>query len=254
MIHGILSQPMSTNQSAPIACVTGGNKGIGKAIALGLARDGYDIWLNYRGDDASAQSTADEIKDAGRHSLLLKFDVSDEQACSSALTPLLRDHTPAVLVSNAGFTRDGLLAMMDLTSWKEVLSVHLDGFFLLCRAILPQMIRKRRGRIVVISSTAGQSGLPGQTSYAAAKAGLMGAMRSLAAEVGRRGILVNAVAPGFIATDMTSGLDQAGLSKHIPLGRFGLPEEVAAAVRFLCSERANYITGQVLSVNGGLYM
>lgn len=237
-----------------VALVTGGSKGIGKAIALGLAEDGFDIWLNYHSDHAAAESVSREIAKMGRECVLLPFDVVDQEATEAALEPLLVERTPLVVVSNAGFARDGLLALMDARAWKEVLSVHLDGFFHVVRTVLPRMLRARKGRIVAISSTAGQAGLPGQTNYAAAKAGVMGAVRSLAAEVGRRGVLVNSVAPGFVETEMTAALPKEAIVERIPMGRFGSPEEVAAVVRFLCSDKAGYITGQVLAVNGGIYL
>ncbi len=238
----------------PIALVTGGSKGIGKAVALGLAQDGCDIWLNYRSDHTAAEAVAEGVRALGRECVTLPFDVADERAVQAALEPLLAGAAPFAVVSNAGFTRDGLLALMDAASWKGVLDVHLNGFFHVVRAVLPGMLRARKGRIVAISSTAGQAGLPGQTNYAAAKAGLMGAVRSLAAEVAKRGVLVNSVAPGFIATEMTAGLPIDDIKKRIPLGRFGEAGEVAAAVRFLCSEKAAYITGQTISVNGGIHM
>lgn len=241
-------------QAAPVALVTGGSKGIGQAIALGLAADGYDIWLNYRSDHQAAQGVVREIAALGRGCALTPFNVADEEAVQQALEPMLAQQTPQVVVSNAGFARDGLLALMDAASWKNVISVHLDGFYHVVRAVLPGMLRARKGRIVAISSTAGQAGLPGQSNYAAAKAGLLGAVRSLAAEVGRRGVLVNAVAPGFVETEMIADLPRDELLQRIPLKRFGRPEEVAAAVRFLCSEKAAYITGQSLNVNGGIYM
>ncbi len=245
---------MSSENTAPVALVTGGSKGIGRAIALALAADGYDIWLNYRSDHEAARQVVQEIAALGRACALLPCDVADEQAVNQALEPLLAQQTPFAVISNAGFARDGLLALMDAKAWKDVLCVHLDGFFHVVRAVLPRMLRARKGRIVAISSTAGQAGLPGQSNYAAAKAGLMGAVRSLAAEVGRRGVLVNAVAPGFVETEMIKDLPREELLRRIPMGRFGAPEEVAAAVRFLCSHKAAYITGQTLSVNGGIYM
>lgn len=236
-----------------IALVTGAGKGIGAAVALALARDGYDIWLNYRSDHAAAEAVAAQVEDLGRACRRLPFDVADPAAVEPALGPLLAEATPQVLVNNAGFARDGVLAMAGFADWRSVLGVHLDGFFLVTRAVLPGMIRRRSGRIVNVASTSGETGVGGQTSYSAAKAGLIGATRSLAVEVGRRNILVNAVSPGLIATDMTAGLPVADLLPRIPLGRLGTPQEVAEVVAFLCSDKAGYITGQVISVNGGIH-
>ncbi len=237
-----------------IALITGGSRGIGAAIARALAQDGFDIWLNYRTDTEAAARVAEAVRAAGRRCRLTPFDVTDAQAMEACLTPLLEDHAPHVLVNNAGFTKDVLMAWMTPSEWKSVLSVSLDGFFLVTKAVLTAMLRKRRGRIINIVSTSGETGMPGQVNYSAAKAGLIGATKALAAEVAKRNVLVNAVSPGFIQTDMTAKLPEERILPTIPMGRFGLPEEVAAVVSFLCSKRAAYITGQVIGVNGGVHM
>ncbi len=235
-----------------IALVTGASRGIGAAIAETLALDGYDIWLNYRSNQAAAEVVAVKIAAAGRQCQLLPFDVADEDAVNDALNPLLEQETPYILVNNAGFARDGVMALMSRYDWQSVMRVHLDGFFLVTKLVVARMLRKRAGRVVNIVSTSGQTGVAGQVNYSAAKSGLIGATRSLAAEVARRKILVNAVAPGFIETDMTEALPLDKILPTIPLGRFGQAQEVADAVSFLCSDKASYITGQILSVNGGV--
>ncbi len=235
-----------------IALVTGASRGIGAAIAETLALDGYDIWLNYRSNHAAAEVVAEKIAACGRQCKLLPFDVADEEAVSEALNPLLGEVTPYILVNNAGFARDGVMALMSRYDWQSVLRVHLDGFFLITKLVVARMLRQRAGRIVNIVSTSGQTGIAGQVNYSAAKSGLIGATRSLAAEVARRKILVNAVAPGFIETEMTEDLPVDKILPTIPLGRFGQAQEVADAVSFLCSDKASYITGQILSVNGGV--
>jgi len=241
--------------SAPrVALITGAGKGIGRAVALGLAADGFDIWLNYRSDHDAAEAVRAEIETLGRGCVLLPFDVSDKQAVEKALDPLLEQETPFVLVNNAGFARDGIFGLMSDDEWQDVLDVHLNGFFHVTRKLVPHMQRARRGRIVNIASTSGQSGMAGQVNYSAAKAGLIGATKALARELAKRDVLVNAVAPGFITTDMTANLPLGEYMKYIPQGRPGTPEEVAGCVRFLCSEQSSYMTGQVLAVNGGLYM
>ncbi len=241
-------------QEAKIALVTGASKGIGAAIARELAADGFHVWLNYRSNHQAAQQVADGIDAGGGKCTLLPFDVADSDAVSQTLEPLLKEQVPFVLVNNAGFARDGILAMMSLSDWENVLAVHLNGFFNVTRLVVARMLKKRQGRIINIVSTSGESGVAGQVNYSAAKAGLIGATRSLAAEVGRRNILVNAVSPGFIATDMTEALPLEKILPLIPLGRVGEPEEVSGLVGFLSSDRASYITGQIFAVNGGIHI
>lgn len=237
-----------------IALITGASKGIGAAIAKRLSLEGYHIWLNYRSDTAGAESVKQGIEKKGGSAELLQFDVADGSAVNDVLQPLLEKTVPDVLVNNAGFAKDNVMVFMSQEDWEAVTNVSLLGFFLVTKPVLFGMTHQRRGRIINIVSTAGQSGLPGQINYSAAKAGVIGATKSLAKEVVKRGILVNAVAPGFIDTGMLSELPREELLKSIPMGRPGKPEEVAGVVNFLCSDDAAYITGQVISVNGGMYM
>lgn len=236
-----------------IALVTGGAKGIGKAVALQLAKDGFSIWLNYRNDHTAADAVRVAVEETGQKCLLLPFDVAELEACKEALTPLLQTDVPFAVINNAGFAHDALLAMMSERQWNSVLNVHLNGFYNVTSTVLPRMLRRREGRIINMASTSGETGVGGQVNYSAAKAGLIGATRSLAVEVAKRNILVNAVAPGFIDTAMLAELPKETICATIPMRRIGKPEEVAAVVGFLCSSAASYMTGQVLSVNGGIF-
>jgi 3-oxoacyl-[acyl-carrier protein] reductase len=237
-----------------VALITGASRGIGAAVAIRLAQDGYDIWLNYRSNHEAAQEVARQIADLQRRCVLLPFDVSDDAAAAEALGPLLKEQTPYILVNNAGINRDGLLFWMSRKDWKDVLDASLDGFYHVTSRVVGLMMQKKRGRIVNVVSTSGQTGMPGQVNYSAAKAGLIGATKALAKEVARSGVLVNAVSPGFIETDMTKDLPKADLLKMVPLRRFGTAAEVAGAVAFLCSDDAAYVTGHVLNVNGGIHV
>ncbi len=237
------------------ALVTGGSRGIGRAIAERLARDGYIVVINYLSNTQAAEETLQHIEAAGGKAELLPYDVSDREATRSALQSWEEKHKDAhfdVLVNNAGIRRDNLLVFMDDKEWHDVMTTNLDSFYYQTHYVLQGMLRARHGRIVNISSISGVSGLAGQVNYSAAKAALIGATKALSKEVAARKVTVNAVAPGFIATDMTADLDEAALKKTIPMGRFGTAEEVAALVSFLVSEEAAYITGQVINIAGGI--
>lgn len=245
---------MGKSEDRKIALVTGASKGIGAGIALDLAKHGFDIWLNYRSDQAAARKVCGQIESLDRKCTELKFDVTDNDAVQQVLGKALEEDTPFAVVNNAGFARDNMLFWMESKEWRDVLSVHLDGFFNVTRLVIANMIRKRKGRIINIVSTSGETGMPGQTNYSAAKAGLIGATKSLAREVAGRNILVNAVSPGFIETEMVKELPLDKILLTIPLGRMGTVQEVASVVTFLCSDVSGYITGQVIGVNGGVYM
>ena len=240
-----------------VALVTGASRGIGRAVALELARAGAEVAVNYAASEGPAQEVVREIEALGRRALAVKFDVADPEAVARGVKEVEEAFGRIdILVNNAGITRDGLCMRLKEEDWERVLSVNLKGAFLVTRAALPGMLKRRWGRIINISSVVAFSGNPGQTNYAASKAGLVGFSRSLALEVASRGITVNVVAPGFIETDMTAALPEKAreaLLSRVPLGRPGTPEEVAYAVVFLASEKAAYITGTVLHVNGGLW-
>ncbi len=238
------------------ALVTGGSRGIGRAICLKMAQMGYYVLVNYKSNEEEANKTLGQIREQGGDGELLKFDVSDKEQIKTLLGGWIEANTEKyieVLVNNAGIKEDGLMLWMKDEHWDNVLSTNLDSFFYVTRLVLNGMLLKRYGRIVNVVSLSGLKGLPGQVNYSAAKAGVIGATKALAQEIGRRGITVNAVAPGFIKTDMIEGLNEKELKTQIPVNRFGLPEEVAHAVGFLASPEAAYITAEVLSINGGLY-
>ena len=239
------------------ALVTGGSRGLGKAVCLKVAKMGIPVLINYQSNEAAAQEVKALVEAEGVSAELLRFDVRVKQEVDEALSRWEEAHPDdyiAYLVNNAGIRRDGMMFMMPEQDWHDVLDITLNGFYNVTTHVLPKMMmRKHGGRIVNMSSLSGLKGLPGQTNYSAAKAAIVGATKALAQEVAPRGVTVNAIAPGFIDTDMTKDLPQDELKKQIPVGRFGRPEEVAALAGFLLSDEAAYITGEVISINGGLY-
>lgn len=244
--------------SGRVAVVTGGGRGIGQAVSLRLGSLGAKVIVNYVNRAEPALETVDMIKATGGDARALKFDVADSAATQEALQSVATDEARLdILVNNAGITRDGLLVKMKDEAWDAVLDTNLKGAFNCIRAVSRVMMKQRWGRIINISSVIGFAGNPGQVNYASAKAGLIGLTKSVARELATRGITVNAVAPGYIETEMTSGLADevtARLMAEIPLARLGKPEDVAAAVSYLASDDASYVTGQTIHVNGGMYM
>ncbi len=238
------------------ALVTGGSRGIGKAVCVKLAEMGYHVLINYLNNEEEARNTQNLVKQAGSEGTLLRFDVTSSTQVEEVIGKWQDEHSESyieVLVNNAGIRKDMLLIWMENNHWQDVLNTNLNGFFFVTRMVLKNMLIRKFGRIINVVSLSGLKGLPGQVNYSAAKAGVIGATKALAQEIGKKKVTVNAVAPGFIKTDMTRDLNENDLKNLIPLNRFGLPEEVADVVCFLASEKASYITGEVISVNGGLY-
>ena len=243
--------------SIKYALVTGGSRGIGRAVCLKFSQLGIPVIIGYHSNTKAAEEVRDTILQNGGTAETLRFDVGDKAQVEAALGSWEQNHHQdyiAYLVNNAGIARDNLMFMMTDEDWDAVMNTSVNGMFYVTRYLLPQMMaRGRGGRIVNMSSLSGLKGLPGQSNYCAAKAAMIGATRALAQETATRNVTVNAVAPGFITTDMTSELPEEELKKMIPMKRFGKPEEVAELVAFLCSDNAAYITGEVISINGGLY-
>jgi len=239
------------------ALITGGSRGIGRTSCAKLAEQGYAILINCRSNVEEALKTLELVKEKGTTGEVLKFDVSNKEDVESVLGGWIeanKDKPIEVLVNNAGIRDDALMVFMNDDQWKSVLGTSLDGFYYVTKLVVHDMLVRRYGRIVNVVSLSGIRGMPGQTNYSAAKSGVIGATKALAQEVAKRGITVNAVAPGFIRTDMTKELKENELKALIPMQRFGEPEEVADAIAFLASPKASYITGSVISINGGLYM
>ena len=239
--------------SKQIALVTGGSRGIGRAICLELGKTEAHVVVNFRANKKAAEETVELIHQAGGTGEMVCFDVSNQEEAERNLETLLTRHeTVDILVNNAGETADNLFALMSSEEWTKVLNTSLQGFYNVTKPVLMKMVSRKHGSIVTISSVSARLGHRGQTSYSAAKAGLEGASRSLASEVARLGIRVNVVAPGLIETEMSQNVPKEVIKQVVPMGRMGLPEEIAKVVRFLCSDEASYITGQVISVNGGM--
>ncbi len=238
------------------ALVTGGSRGIGRAICIKLAQMGYSILINYKSNITEAEATLNYVREAGSDGELIQFDVSNFQETADAIKSWqdrnIGEHIE-VLINNAGIRKDSLMIWMERSDWESVMSTSLDGFFNATQPLLKNMMASKFGRIVNIVSLSGIKGLPGQVNYSSAKGGVIAATKALAQEVAKKGVTVNAVAPGYIATDMTGDLNEKELKKFIPAGRFGEVNEVAELVGFLVSKSASYITGEVISINGGLY-
>ncbi len=239
-----------------IALVTGGSRGIGKAVSMALATEGFHVLINYVSNTTEAEKTLNQIIENGGSAELLQFDVSDATSVTTAINHWKANNPEAfihTLVNNAGIRKDNLMVFMESEDWDSVLNTNLNSFYHITRALIQDMIVNKAGRIVNVVSLSGIKGMPGQTNYSAAKGGVIAATKALAQEVARKKITVNAVAPGFIKTDMTEDLNEKDFKRLIPMNRFGKPEEVAHVVKFLASDNASYITGEVISVNGGLY-
>lgn len=239
------------------ALVTGGSRGLGRAVCFKFAQMGIPVIINYQSNRDAAEEVCKEICENGGVASLMQFDVSNENEVNATLDAWENEHPDdyiAFLVNNAGIRRDNLMFMMPTEDWHAVINTSLNGFYYVTKRLLPKMMmRKRGGRIVNMASLSGLKGMAGQTNYSAAKAALIGATKALAQEVAARSVTVNAVAPGFIESDMTKDLPQDELKNLVPMKRFGKPDEVASLVGFLCSDEASYITGEVISINGGLY-
>ena len=238
------------------ALVTGGSRGIGKAICIEIAKMGYHVLINYRSNHDEAENTLNQIKEGGGSGELMKFDVSNPDEIKASLSSWKEKNPESVievLVNNAGIRKDALIMWMKDEDWKDVLNTNLDSFYYITKQLIQDMIVNRYGRVVNVVSLSGIKGLPGQTNYSAAKGGVIAASKALAQEVAKKNVTVNCVAPGFIKTDMTAELEEKDLKRMIPMSRFGNAEEVAHVVSFLASPNASYVTGEVISVNGGLY-
>lgn len=234
------------------ALIVGGSRGIGRAIALRLAASGFSIWLTYRSNHEAAQAVQEEIQALGGACERLAFDVADFEATRQALEAKCTEQVPDVLVYNSGIARDNLMVWMSPAEWNEVIDTNLNGFYHVTKMVLFPMLQRKKGHIIAITSVSGQIGQAGQVNYSASKGGLIGAVKALAREVGKKNILVNAVSPGVIDTEMTQDLDFERVRPLIPLNRIGRAEDVAETVGFLCDETQTYIHGQVIGVNGGL--
>lgn len=239
------------------ALVTGGSRGIGRAICIQLAKDSdYHILINYASNKSAAEETLRAVEQAGNSGEIIQFDVSNHEEVNNKLNAWHKKHEKGlieVLVNNAGITKDGLFMWMPKQDWDSVINTSVNGFFNVTNCLMQKMLRNRYGRIVNIVSVSGMKGTPGQTNYSAAKGAIVAATKALAQEIAKRKITVNAVAPGFIKSDMTAALDEKELKKMIPANRFGEPSEVADLVSFLASEKSSYITGEIININGGIY-